>query len=244
MGFPESSPWLLVTDVDDTLAGDPASLLDFARASGPVRVVLNSSRPRGSVARTMEEFPGELAIAGVVTALGTEIEFEGVPCREWTDRFRGWERSPVDAILRAGGFVPHPDEMQTPFKASYAVPGDRWEEVTERILEAAPGTRVIASGASDFDVIPAEAGKGAATLFVAGALGIHPDRLIVAGDSGNDLSMFAVAGRAIAVGNARRELIEAADPGRTFFARAPRAAGILEGLRHWGALPATTTTYG
>ena len=73
-------------------------------------------------------------------------------------------------------------------------------------------------------------------MWVAARLGIPPERLIVAGDSGNDLAMFHAAGKAIAVGNARDELLERADPLRTFIARGPRAWGLIEGLRHWGAI--------
>ena len=244
MRFPESPQWLFVTDVDDTLTGDWPSLLEFSKVGSPLLLVLNSSRPHRSVCGTLETLPADLRIDGLVTALGTEIEIAGTPCAEWAERFAEWDRAAVDALLESVGFSPHPAGMQTPCKASYAVPRNRWDEMRARIFEHVPDTQVITSGESDFDVIPRAAGKGAATLHVAAALGIDRDRLIVAGDSGNDLSLFAVADRAIAVGNARPELIEAADPAHTYFARAHSAAGLLEGLRHWGALPPAETCYG
>jgi hypothetical protein len=240
----DSRQWLLVTDVDDTLAGDWSSLREFAESCASVLLVLNSSRPRSSLAVTIAEFPDELRIDGVVSALGTEIEVGGKFCCKWQERFADWDRSLVDRILAEEGCEPHPHEMQTAFKASFAVPASRWSAVAEKIFQTVPGSRVITSGKSDFDVIPARADKGAAALHVAALLGIPRARMIVAGDSGNDLSMFQVADRAIAVGNARRELIDAADPARTYFARAPRAAGLIEGLLHWGALTPTHFSYG
>lgn len=231
-----SPRWLLVTDVDETLDGDDEALQQFARERGPVLLVLNSSRPRASVAKTLERFPANLAIDGLVTALGTEIQLAGRDVPEWTARFDGWDRRLIDELMWREGMAPHSAEMQTQFKASFAVPKGRGEELKAMVLESLPNTRVILSGKSDFDAIPAAAGKDKATLHVAERLGIPRERLVVAGDSGNDLAMFDAAEMAIAVGNARRELVARADPARTYFAKASHAGGILEGLRHWGAL--------
>lgn len=242
--FLDSPQWLLVTDVDDTLVGDRCSLREFSEASHSLLVVLNSSRPRASLDATMKALPAGLRIDGVVSALGTEIEIGGWPCCEWNKRFATWDRAVVDRIMADAGCAPHAAEMQTKHKASFSVPRSLWPTLREAILLAAPDSSVITSGVSDFDVIPAAAGKGEGALEVVRLLGLPRHRMIVAGDSGNDLAMFHVADRAIAVGNARSELIAGADPARTYFARAPRAAGILEGLLHWGALCPNPQPYG
>lgn len=231
-----SPDWLLVSDIDDTLAGDDEGIAAFSKLRGEVRLVLNSSRPLGSVRETMAAFPANLCIDGVVTALGTEILLDGMLQTEWATRFADWDRGAVDAVMARAGMRPHAEEMQTPYKASFAVPHRRREEMKAAIRAALPQCRIIASGESDFDVIPALGGKDHATLWVAGKLGIDPARLIVAGDSGNDLAMFRAAGKAIAVGNARAELVDRADPEKTYFAKAHRAWGLIEGLRHWGAI--------
>jgi sucrose-6F-phosphate phosphohydrolase len=236
MEDPDSPRWLLVSDVDDTLTGDEGGLAAFSQLARSVVLILNSSRPRESVLRTLENLPPAFRPDGWITALGTEISIPGRPTSGWTDGFRDWDRAPVDVVMRAMGAVPHPPEMQTPYKASYAVPKERWDEVTSLLTDISPENRVIASGESDFDVIPAAAGKDRATLWVAEQLGTPLSRLVVAGDSGNDLAMFHVSPRAIAVGNARPELLDQADPRRTFFASRPRAWGVIEGLRHWGAI--------
>jgi hypothetical protein len=231
-----SPDWLLVSDVDDTLAGDDEGVAAYSKHCRGVRLVLNSSRPLGSLRETMAGFPKDLRIDGVVAGLGTEILLDGILQTEWTARFAGWDRGAADHVMARAGMPPHAEAMQTPHKASFAVPRGRWKEMKAAVRAALPQCRIITSGRSDFDVIPASAGKDHATRWVAGRLGIAPERLIVAGDSGNDLAMFLAADRAIAVGNARAELLERADPARTYFAEASRAWGLIEGLRHWGAI--------
>ena len=165
--------------------------------------------------------------------MGTEIWLNDGPDLEWQANFGDWDRAVVDDIMRELGGEPHAPEMQTRFKASFAVPPELWEEAKSKVMASQP-SQVIASGASDFDVLPPGANKGAATLHVAEALGIDPARnLLVSGDSGNDVAMFRVCSHGIVVGNAREELRKAVDPDRVYQAQAYYSHGILEGLRHW-----------
>lgn len=232
------NPWLLVSDIDYTLTGDEealAELLGLIEESPGVRLAVNSSRPRASVERTLASFPVPFEPAGMITAMGTEVA-AGAPLGGWQERFAGWDRSVVDEIMAGLGAVAHDDEFQTRYKASYAVEGAAKQEAARQAIAASgQDCRVVISGASDMDVLPPGAGKGEATLFLARELGIDVgERLVVAGDSGNDVAMFEVSPRGILVGNAGAELREAVRPGRAYQARAPHAAGILEGLRHWG----------
>jgi len=58
-------------------------------------------------------------------------------------------------------------------------------------------------------VFPRRAGKGKALEFVLQKLGVKPSACIVAGDSGNDLTMFKVNGvRGTVVANAQGELLD------------------------------------
>ncbi len=238
--------WLLVSDIDDTLLGDDQAFRDFvtAVAAAPaLLVVLNSSRPAGSVQSTLRTLPLPFEPHGLITAMGTEIVLGGIPAPGWKDRFTNWNRSLIDAVMTGLGTEPHAAEYQTPYKASFAVPPDRQAEARERLTATGLDLRIIASGASDFDILPARAGKGEATLHAATCLGIDPaQHLVVAGDSGNDLAMFDACPRGVVVGNARDELRNAVDPARAYHARATHAAGILEGLRHWGALPTESSS--
>jgi sucrose-6F-phosphate phosphohydrolase len=234
---------LLVSDIDDTLTGDDEALDALVQAvnakDSRVSLAVNSSRPAGSVDRTLREvFPEAFRPIGMITAMGTEVRVRGTLIDAWQARFAGWPRKRIDEVVRSFGHRPHDAEMQTEFKASYAVPtGDAQAEVAEALKAAGLPCRIIASGVDDMDILPPGAGKDHATLFLTELLGFVRSQLIVAGDSGNDLAMFQVAPRAIAVGNARRELIDAAPADRVYHARAPYAAGVHEGLIHYGILP-------
>ena len=230
--------WLLVTDVDDTLIGDDEAYREFERAltaCPAAKVALNSSRPVASVQNTLASLEPPLAPVAIIGAMGTEILHRGRFVSEWTDRFGDWSRRPIDQVMSALGFQPHDAEYQTRFKASYVVPGGESEKKARKAISSLAQTvRIVTSGASDFDVLPPNADKGEATLFLTAMLGASPTRLIVAGDSANDLAMFDKSERGIVVGNARDELRRAVNPNGVYFASEARAHGLLEGLRHYG----------
>ncbi len=104
------------------------------------------------------------------------------------------------------------------------------------LAKAGVACTIIASGRDDFDVIPVGAGKESALRFLAETLDVEQEKTVVAGDSGNDLAMFRAAGQAIAVGNARAELLSAMPAATSFHATKPHALGVLEGLIHFGVL--------
>lgn len=238
-----SPRWLLVSDIDDTLTGDDAALAQLVdvlnRHRDRIGIALNSSRPSASVDRTIAEvFPADFAPAAIITAMGTEIRIGGIWDEDWRARFAHWPRDRVAKLVAGMGYAPHAAEYQTPSKASFKVPGGAdLDRVTSALSAAVLDCRVIHSGADDLDLLPPGADKGAATLFLAEKLGIRRDNLLASGDSGNDLAMLEVAGVGIAVGNARRELLAAMPRGRCFQAKGRHAAGVLEGLIYWGALP-------
>jgi sucrose-phosphate synthase len=64
--------------------------------------------------------------------------------------------------------------------------------------------------------------------------------VIVAGDSGNDRSMFDAYAYGVVVGNAKPELKqlqeELGSDTAVYFAERSYAAGVLEGLRHYGRI--------
>lgn len=232
---PSNGQWLLVTDVDGTLTGDVGALAELLDdLASDVSVVLSSSRPVASVRRTVMGFPGRWMPAGIVGALGTEIELGGRPDRLWNQRFRRWDRRPIDAVLTAAGFEPHPEEYQTPAKASFTVPADRVDEARVAVAGTGIAAEILVSAPANFDVLPPGAGKEPAARHVAATLGATPERVATAGDEVIDLDMLSF-GRGILVGNARAE-VSAAAPEGVYHARRPFAAGVREGLIAIGAI--------
>ena len=83
------------------------------------------------------------------------------------------------------------------------------------------------------------AGKGKAIRYLIQLLGLRPLMVVVAGDSGNDRSMFDEFEYGIVVANAQPELKQLGGEvpqAGVYIAKQPFAAGVEEGLRNFGLL--------
>jgi sucrose-6F-phosphate phosphohydrolase len=236
------SRWLFVTDVDDTLLGEDSSLAGLASElelkRKEVILVFNSSRPCASVRKTIQTNPLLPKPDFLVGALGTEIEIRpGQIMKEYPQVFDfDWDRERIDALLEQLALQPHPEEFQTQYKASYSVNGqEQYEQVLDLLAGNGIEVKVIYSGRTNLDLIPKNAGKGAAIQYLREMLNITMERVVTAGDSKNDLDMFAYPNKVIVVGNAEPE-IKNLKGGHVYQARARHAAGVLEGLRFWEVL--------
>jgi HAD superfamily hydrolase (TIGR01484 family) len=232
--------WLLVSDLDDTLTGDEpalARLVAVFEATPGLAVAINSSRPLASIEQTLAQFPGQWRPAAVIGAMGSQIRIGGAALSDWPPQFEGWDRAAVDRALAGLGFEAHADELQAPYKVSYTVPAEAQPRAIEAVQATGVAVEIVISGESNFDVLPAGAGKAAAIRRLVRYFEIPlATGLIVAGDSANDLSMFELAKQGIVVANASDALRQAVAAEQAYFANAPRAAGVLEGLQAWGAV--------
>jgi hydroxymethylpyrimidine pyrophosphatase-like HAD family hydrolase len=243
--------WLLVSDLDETLTGDDAALARFVKAvaaTPALAVAINSSRPLASIEQTLASFPTAANSTGpwrpdaTIGAMGSELCIAGQTLDGWAKRFTSWDRPRVDQALRALELQAHPDELQGPFKVSYTVPAALQPRAIEAVQATGVAHQIVISGQTNFDVLPEAAGKAAAIDYLLRHFAVdRADGLIVAGDSGNDQAMFELAGRGIVVANADDDLRRAVDPARAHFAKAQRAAGVLEGLLAWGVPVAVDT---
>lgn len=244
---------LFASDLDGTLlsfSGDPAASRRFAERWAAVpegqRPVLcyNSGRLVQDLRLAAEEAglpPPDYLLGGVGTTL---VGPGGGILREYQEQFRpGWERSLVVEILsRVPGIEPQPECYQSPFKSSWFLRGagdDQLAEIRHRLTQVEIDASVIYSSQRDLDVLPAKADKGNAVRWLCEHLGIPAEATLVAGDTGNDASMFRVPGvRGIMPANVREELVAAAAGCTTFTAASPEADGVIEGLDHFGLPPA------
>lgn len=82
----------------------------------------------------------------------------------------------------------------------------------EAQLSAALGERaaIERSQAYYLDITPPGVSKGGFVLQMSRRFGIAPERIATLGDAGNDVAMFRVSGRSIAMGNAKAEVRAAA----------------------------------
>jgi sucrose-phosphate synthase len=88
------------------------------------------------------------------------------------------------------------------------------------------------------DVLPGRASPGLAIRFFCYKWDLAPERLLVAGDSGNDADMLSGDTLGVVVGNHGPELEFLRGRPRIYFAESPFAWGILEGIDHYDFLGA------
>jgi len=245
---------MLATDLDGTFIGDPVAMnglwADLERAG--IRLAFSTGRHLPSIEAFYAEAATDRRADACICMVGTEIWVLGpdgyARDHEWSRLISvGWNRDRVAAIVADHArAIPQPDEWQSEFKSSWFLE-DNAEQALQQIRDRldAEGLRakVIYSAGRFLDLLPADSGKGQAVRYLAGLLSIEPANVITAGDTGNDLDMMRpeLGFRSIAVGNAADELRSFEAPG-VYHATASYAAGVREGLVHYGWLGHSTTS--
>lgn len=232
---------LLVTDLDGTLLGDDVSLRRFVSSlssvRSAVRIAYSSGRFEHSIRRSIQEFDLPQPDA-IISGVGTEIfdVAQGGRLPGWPQLNGGWNRDIVLATcLESPELKLQPAEFLSEYKISFHgcnLSSRFLHELRHRLATAGQAASIVYSSNRDLDIIPNGVHKGAAAAYLARRWKIDCEQVIVAGDSGNDLSMFHAGFRGIVVGNAQPEL-RSLSGSNVFHARASFAAGVEEGLRHW-----------
>ena len=240
---------LFSADLDGTLLGNPEATQRFKTAwealSPEARplLVYNSGRLIDDLRRFIDDgtLPaGDYWIGGV----GTQV-FD-VKAGRMLDELRehlavGWDLAKVKEVTGIyPGIRPQPDQYQHEFKSSWfldrAAPA-AIRELRRRLVEAGASVTLVYSSSRDLDVLPRHATKGGALRWLCERLKISLESVLVAGDTGNDASMFRLPGvRGIIVENALPELYEATVETPTYSSREILAEGVLDGLCHYGVV--------
>ena len=254
--YADLARFVLASDLDGTLI-DPAfksdeqdpKLAEFARrlAGAGERLALwfNSSRPVPSQRESLKLVRGLPNPQFHIGAMGTQVaDDEGRIIDDYGDeQFGDWPRDVVMEVC-ADHFQlrPHAGHLQTRYKASFDLPDPAMAQAIEGELQSrGVSAKIVVSSGRDLDVLPAAAGKAAAIRWLADRQGVPREAVVVSGDSLNDLDMFDPPFRGIVVGNGHDELkrLVPRAGGPVFLATKTVAAGVLEGLEHFGVLPRT-----
>lgn len=229
--------YLLVTDLDGTLLGDEFALREFRvrleRLPVRMRLVYASGRLEDDVQALITE--QDLCVPdAIIGGVGTQISITDEAVTNWCKpSARVWNRARIRMLLSD---IPLQHErFQADYKVSFVLKDaspDDLDEIAKRLLRSGIDADLVYSSNRDLDVVPHSINKGSAANFLAKHWRIAPQNVIVCGDSGNDLSMFQCRFRGVVVANHLPELrnLESRD---IYYATAPYAAGVLQGIDHW-----------
>ena len=245
MKHTSKTPYLLVSDLDDTLLGNEKALRRFrdfyqSECSDLLTLVYASGRFADSIRNDVltTDLPEPAYIIGGV---GSEIRrFQGhAIVEEWEASMSdNWSAEIVRETLGdIDEMKLQPGDSQSAFKVSYLYPNatpKHLDDIQNRLSGAGLKTNLIYSSQRDLDVLPHGVDKGTAAEFIAGHMGYSNQQVITAGNSGNDFTLMEHGFRGIVVANAHGELHRRAD-GNIGIYQSPKevADGVQDGVRYW-----------
>jgi len=261
---------ILATDLDGTLIPvegceqNQADLLVLRQklAESQVPLIFVTGRHLRSIVKAIEAF--RLPIPDwIVGDVGTSIYGRGSGdawelvegyARDLQASVGGMSLEVVrDAFERFDDLTLQAPEKQGQFKLSYYCPRDTVQSVAERLqirLDQLGAPYAVTNSLDPYtphgliDILPSVASKGAALRWWAEHHCVDVQKIVFAGDSGNDLAAMTAGFRSIVVANADPELTRAvrvahASAGwedRLFVAEAKATSGVLEGCRWFGVV--------
>ena len=242
---------LFSADLEGTLLGRPEGTCRFTLAwqsIPPTRrplLVFNTSRTVSDT-RLLAAARGLPEPDYIIGGVGTELysALYRLP-KDFSSQFgEGWDPARVEEIVSSfPGAKRQPAEFLHRFKSSWFWERARTEELEQlkrKLREAGIRAHVDYSCRYFLDVVPACAGKGKALKWLCERLSIPLSNVLVAGDAGNDTSMFLLPHvRGVVVDNALPELRGRIEPRTVFVASSCMADGVIEGLQHFGVLKRT-----
>lgn len=243
----ENWSFVLATDLDGTfLGGSEADRLALYRWIDAHRAGLGLIFVTGRDPKFIESLCADTPVPWpdfVVGDVGTTIakmappgpggevrpiqELEEEIAALWADRGAEVRRA-LDGVA---GLSEQPTDFR--FRVSYDYDPDGFDARAKRIVEEM-GLDWLISADRYFDVLPKGVSKGPSLRRLTRRLSIRPDKVLVAGDTLNDLSMFETEFNAVAVGGSEPGLIEAiAHHPHALRAEGVGAAGIMDAIAHF-----------
>jgi sucrose-phosphate synthase len=237
----------IVTDMDQSLLGDPAALKQFADT-----IRQNRKRLVFGIA-TGRRIDSALAIIKkhhlpspdvLISSLGTRIHYGSSLSEDsfWADHVdHAWNR---DRIRRVLGGLPglklQEQAKLSRFKVSYYYDADKAptvEEITDLLHQEELTANVLLSFGQFLDIIPSRASKGQALRYMALRLDIPLENILVAGGSGADEDMMRGNTSAVLVANRHHEELSGlVDLERVYLSDQAGAAGLLDAINHYDFL--------
>ncbi len=233
---------LIITDLDNTLTGDPKALAEFndlIREHENIGFGIATGRRLDSAMALIEEL-GLPRPDLIDTDAGTQLHYGKnlTPDQSWRQQIGfAWKPEEIAPILESlPGVVRQTEDHQSEFKLSYEIDPDQTPSlaiIKKLLREAGLRAKVILSLGMYLDIIPVRGGSDMSIRHLLWKWGFSADNVLVAGDSGNDAGMLLGRTLGVVVGNYSPELEHLRDQPRVYFAEASHALGIIEGIRYY-----------
>lgn len=236
---------LLVTDIDNTLIGDETSMIKLfdllEENKAQIAWGVATGRSIELTLKVMTEYSIPMPDI-LICSVGTEIYY-GPNLRidkGWQQHIsQHWQPEQIKEALNSLKFLTFQEaEGQRSHKISYYLEDkdDRLSIVNETLEFEGLQCRVVYSHGQFLDILPLKASKGKAIDYVRYKYEFSPRNVMVAGDSGNDEDMISGHSRGLVVKNYNGELEHLKNKANIFFSEKEYAAGIVDGLKHYGLL--------
>ena len=234
---------VLICDIDNTLLGDRDGLRQLLQrlhdAGDRVAFGIATGRRLDSALSVLREWGVPLPDL-LITSVGSEIHYgngmvEDIGWARHID-YRWKPEALREALQDAEGLKLQAKIDQRRFKVSYDVDPpriDSMQKIRACLRKRDLHCKLIYSHQAYLDLLPVRASKGLAIRYLMMKWGLPPDRLLVAGDSGNDIEMLRGDTLGVVVGNYSPELEALRGMPRIYFAKGDYAAGVLEGIDHY-----------
>ena len=236
---------LLITDIDNTLLGDKESLQELAtliNGNDNVAFGVASGRTVNSIVNILKKWKVPLPDISI-SSVGTEIYYGKrlVRDKSWDKHISyRWYPSKIKEIMETiNGIRIQPASTQRTHKISYYM-NSKKAPTRELLLKILRNNKIYAnviySHNKYIDILPIRASKGYAIRYISIKWGIPLDRILVAGDSGNDIEMLQGNTLAVVVGNYSDEIKHLKNEHRIYFSKEKFAKGILDGIKYYNFL--------
>ena len=241
MSDPRTADWrfVLATDLDGTFLGGTdtmrRTLYDWIEDNrAEVGLIYVTGRDPDFLPEIWDEgVPVPDYVVGDVGTTIAEVReraFAPIPVLEADIAARWGEATDRVRALLDGAPGLRPQDTRFRYRMSYHYDPASFDASMIPPVEAL-GLDVLISHECYLDVLPGGVSKGPSLKRLMAHLGLADDRVLVAGDTLNDLSMFETGLAGAVVGGAERALLEAvAALPRAHVCTAPGAGGILEAI--------------
>lgn len=234
---------LIISDIDNTLIGDAKGLDNFLKllkeSYSNIGFAIATGRNLESAVKILKKSYVQMPDI-FITSVGSEINYgkSFVEDRTWQHHLNYfWEPEKIrEAMSELSGFEMQEQIDQRRYKISYNIVeknAPSRSKIVRHLRSKKLRAKVIHSHNKYVDILPIRASKGLAVRYLAIKWGLPAERILVAGDSGNDAEMISGDVLGVVVGNYSPELKNLQGKPRIYFAEQSYANGIIEGIEHY-----------